>query len=83
MFEIEKLPSYVLEIARSKGVDIDNIYLTAYCDMDKEHVFCDTYLIATDKSLYALSGSTGLVSKENRATGGLDNIFYERDFYIL
>lgn len=80
MFEIEKLPSYVLEIAHSKGVDIDNIYLTAYCDMDKEHVFCDTYLIATDKSLYALSGSTGLVSKENRATGGLDNIFYERDF---
>ena len=47
MFEIEKLPAYIREAAADKGIRAEDIYLTAYCDMDSDHIFCDTYLIAT------------------------------------
>ena len=80
MFEIEKIPGYVLDLARERGVDTDNLYLTMYCDMNKEHTYCDTYLMATDKSLYVISGTVGLVSRENRAKGGLDSVWNEGEF---
>ncbi len=80
MFEIEKIPGHILKYAYDKGVDTDNIYLTARCDMNSEHVYCDTYLIATKDTLYVLWGSVGLVSRENPVKGGLDSIWNEGGF---
>ena len=54
MLEIEKIPRHILDYAYNKGVDIEDIYLTAHCDMNSEHSFCDTYLLATSDTLYVL-----------------------------
>ncbi len=80
MFEIEKLPGYILSSAADKGVSPEDIYLTSYCDMNRDHTYCDTYLIVTADTLYVISGTVGLVSKENRAKGGLDRTWSESDF---
>ena len=80
MLEIEKIPRHVLEYAYNKGVDLENIYLTARCDMNSDHRFCDTYLIATSDNLYVIWGTDGLVSRENPAKGGLDHIWNEGGF---
>ena len=80
MFEIEKLPGHILSSAAEKGVRTDDIYLTSYCDMNRDHTYCDTYLIATSDTLYVLSGHVSLVSKENRAKGGLEQVWNESEF---
>ena len=80
MFEIEKLPGHILGSAAEKGIKSDDIYLTSYCDMNRDHTYCDTYLIATSDTLYVLSGHISLVSKENRAKGGLDRVWNESEF---
>ena len=77
MLEIEKIPRHVLEYAADKGADIENIYLTTRCDMNTEHTYCDTYLMATDKILYVIWGSEGLVPRGNPAKGGLDTVWQE------
>ena len=80
MFEIDKIPGHIRHSMLEKGVDFDRIYLTAYCDMNREHTYCDTYLIATADTLYVLSGSVALAPKENRGSrgkGGLDQIWNE------
>ena len=81
MFEIDKIPGHIRKSAEDKGVDFDRIYLTAYCDMNREHTYCDTYLIATADTLYVLSGSVGLVSGENRGRGGLERVWNEDDYW--
>ncbi len=81
MFEIDKIPGHIRKSIEDKGVDFDRIYLTAYCDMNREHTYCDTYLIATADTLYVLSGSVGLASKENRGKGGLDRVWNEDDYW--
>ena len=80
MLEIEKIPCHVIEYAYNKGVDIENIYLTARCDMNSEHTFCDTYLLATSDNLYVIWGTDGLVPKGNLAKGGLDHVWNEGGF---
>ena len=69
MFEIDKIPEHIRKSARDKGVDVDRIYLTAYCDMNRDHTYCDTYLIATADTLYVLSGCVGLTPKGNQSKG--------------
>jgi len=77
MLEIDKIPHYVLDYARCKGADIDNIFLTLHCDMNSEHAYCDTYLMATNYTLYVMWGSDGLVSREDPVRGGLDTVWNE------
>ena len=80
MFEIEKLPGYIRAAAEDGGIRLDDVYLTSHCDMDREHIYCDTYLIATSDSLYVLSGTVGLSSRENHVKGGLDATWNQSDF---
>ena len=44
-----------------KGVRTEDILLAAYCDRDRDHTPCDTYLFATAEELLVLSG---LISRE-------------------
>ena len=39
-----------------KGVRTEDILLAAYCDRDRDHTPCDTYLFATAEELLVLSG---------------------------
>ena len=80
MFEIEKLPGYIRAAAEDGGIRLDDVYLTSHCDMDREHIYCDTYLIATSDTLYVLSGTVGLSSRENHVKGGLDATWNQSDF---
>ena len=68
MFEIEKLPQHILCEIADRGVRPEDVYLTSYCDMNRDHTHCDTYLIATADTLYILSGTVGLTPKGNQAT---------------
>ncbi len=79
MVSFDKIPNYVFDILTEKGADIDNIYIATYCDMDSEHNFCDTYVVATNEYLYVLSGFETLVHKEN-ARKGLDKEWIENDY---
>ena len=49
MVSFDRIPSYVFDILTEKGADVDNIYIATYCDMDSEHNFCDTYIVATNE----------------------------------
>ena len=51
MFEIDKIPVHIRRALADKGVAWEAVYLTAYCDMNREHTYCDTYLIATADTL--------------------------------
>ncbi|MBQ8393388.1 MAG: ATP-binding cassette domain-containing protein [Clostridia bacterium] len=77
MLEIDKIPTCVLDYAYGKGVDVENIFLSLRCDMNSEHTYCDTYLMATSDTLYIIWGSEGLVSRQNPVKGGLDVIWNE------
>ena len=78
MFCIDKIRCDLNPLLESHGVPVDEIILTAYCDMNAEHVFCDTYLIATLEKLYVISGSVGLSG--NGRGGHLESKFEEASF---
>ena len=79
MYSFEKIPSYVFDILSDKGADVENVYIATYCDMDDEHNFCDTYVLATNEHLYVLSGFESLVQREN-VHKGLDKQWIENDY---
>ena len=79
MFSADKIPEYIYDLLSEKGVAKEEIYLTAYCDMNSDHVYCDCYLSATKDKLYLLSGSELLKGKENSAKG-LDTYWKEIAF---
>ena len=79
MYSFEKIPGYVFDILSDKGADVENIYIATYCDMDSEHNFCDTYVLATNEYLYVLSGFESLVQREN-VHKGLDKQWIENDY---
>jgi len=60
VFCVDKIPSYIYASLESEGVDIDSIMLAAYCDMNADHIFCDTYLFATTQKIYVVSGTVKL-----------------------
>ena len=66
MLLTDKIPSYIYESLAREGVDTDKIMLGSYCDMDKNHVFCDTYVIATCESIYVISGKVMLDGTHGR-----------------
>ena len=47
MLITDKIPSCIYEALSLHGVDADKIMLATYCDMNADHVFCDTYVFAT------------------------------------
>ena len=69
MFAADSIPEYIYDLLTERGVDREKIYLMAYCDMNSEHIYCDTYLAATKERLYVISGSEALVPKERKGKG--------------
>lgn len=79
MLITDKIPSCIFDFLISEGVDVDSIMLATYCDMNADHVFCDTYVIATVEKLYVISGSGGLENKDKIA-GKLDSVWRAESF---
>lgn len=57
LFEIDKIPDEIYAVLTEKGIPKDEILLAAYCDRDRSHTPCDTYLAATQKELAVLTGT--------------------------
>ena len=57
MLLTDRIPDHVYESLRKEEVDVDKIMMATYCDMDREHVFCDTYIVANAESVYVISGT--------------------------
>ena len=57
MLLTDRIPDHVYESLRREGVDTDKIMMATYCDMNREHVFCDTYIVATEENVYVISGT--------------------------
>ena len=57
LFEIDKIPAEIYAVFAEKGIAREDILLAAYCDRDREHTPCDTYLVATAGELAILSGT--------------------------
>ena len=84
MYVAQKVPQYIFALLKEKGVDVNDIYLATYCDMDKQHNFCDTYVVLTGSKLYVLSG-LGTLEKKQKGRKGLDVCFVETAYteYLL
>lgn len=84
MFVSQTISAEIFALFKEKGVNVDDIYLATYCDMDKEYNFCDTYIVLTGDKLCVLSGVKTLDKKEN-AYKGLDICFIEQAYneYLL
>ena len=81
MLITDKIPSCIYEALSLHGVDADKIMLATYCDMNADHVFCDTYVFATLDMLYVVSGSGGLES-EGQGIGKLESVWREESLPI-
>ncbi len=79
MFASQRIPQYIFSVLAAKGIKTENIYLATYCDMDAGHVFCDTYVIVTDDTVYVLSGYEELEKKDAHRKG-LNLCFNEKAF---
>ena len=77
LFSIDKIPEYILSSLESEGVAVSELMLGAYCDMNADFVFCDTYLFATTTKLYVLSGSVLL---NGEGSGHLEKSWQETAF---
>lgn len=66
MLCFDKIPQYIYDVFSEKGIQKKDIYLLTYCDMDAEHSFCDTYIIATGEKIYVVSGRTVLDKTQNK-----------------
>jgi len=83
MLITDKIPEYIYLSLEKEGVGRDEIMLASYCDMNDDHIFCDTYIFATEKKMYLVSGSVQL---EGAKTAGgrpeslwVEDIFRELD----
>ena len=79
MFLSQRIPQYVYAILAEKGVKTEDIYIATYCDMDNNHIFCDTYIIVTDNVICVLSGNENLEQRQSHRKG-LDICFEEKAF---
>ena len=46
MLLTDKIPEYIYNSLESEGVNLSDLMLATYCDMNEDHVFCDTYILA-------------------------------------
>ena len=76
MLITDKIPNFIFELMAKKGVNRDDIVLTTYCDMDKNHVFCDTYIFATLEKIYVVSGIDRLVQGVKKP----ERVWEEQDY---
>lgn len=60
MFEIDRIPSAVLEVLAGRGIEYSSILMSAYCDRNRDQAPCEVYLLATAEELHILSGVTAI-----------------------
>lgn len=83
MFEIDRIPIAVKEHLNQKGVAYEKVVLAAYADRNREHTPCETYLFATDKELYILSGVCVSAARPAKKYGNMPKLesgFFEHTF---
>jgi len=78
LFCFGNIPQYVFDLLYAKSVKSEDIYLLTYCDMNNEHIFCDSYIAVTKSSLLIISGTEVLSPKHNRK--GLDSFWQENSY---
>ena len=78
MLQTDKIPEYIYSSLESEGGKREEVILSAYCDMNKDHVFCDTFVLVTLNKLYVISGSVALDSGDRR--GHIEKLWREESF---
>ena len=79
MLITDKIPEHIYLSLEKEGIAREEIMLASYCDMNSDHVFCDTYVFATEKRLCLVSGSVRLEGAKN-AGGRPENVWVEDEF---
>ena len=79
MLVTDKIPNHVYESLKREGVNTDKIMMATYADMDRDHVFCDTYIVATADSLYVISGTVSISGAEP-SNKQIDRVWNESAF---
>ena len=80
MFEIDRIPSTVLELIEQKGISRDSLCLGAFCDRDRNHMPAQIYLLATKDQLLILEGAvstTDVAAKRRRGKLPIEKRFLE------
>ncbi len=80
MLLTEKIPAYIYDSLKREGIDISGIMLATYCDMNSEHVFCDTYVISTKERIYVISGSVSLDGRQGKT---VSRTWHETEFRAI
>ncbi len=81
MLATDKIPAYIYKSLADEGVNVADIVLMTYCDMNDEHALCDTYVVATIDSIYIISGTTKIVQTgKKHATPPVEAIWEEKRF---
>ena len=82
MLVTDKIPQHIYDILRGRGFDVDGVMLATYCDMNDEHIFCDTYIFSTEKQIAVISGTVGFNNSCGKR-GGLQKIWNETAYKTL
>ncbi len=77
MLLIDKIPNHIFESLRREGIDTGKIMLASYCDMNREHTFCDTYILADLESIYIISGTVLITGAQGRE---IEREWHENEF---
>ena len=83
MFEIDRIPSVIIDSLHQKNIRSEDILLGAYCDRNRDMEPCQTYLFVTEEHLFILSGviTSGLKNSKNRIKDpSLKREWQEREF---
>ena len=80
LFEIDKIPAEIYTVLAEKGISREDILLAAYCDRDRSHTPCDTYLAATSEVLAVL---TGTFSRETDIRGKRTSKIWNESEYTV
>lgn len=78
MFLIDKIPEYIFKSLKEEGVVTEKIMLGAYCDKNSDHIWCDTYIVATTDKLFVISGSVSAERAEEKKRA--ENVWLETSF---
>ena len=83
MFEIDTIPSAVIDALKARQIEPDALLLGAFCDRDREQRPASVYLFATEEQLLILSGVLTSEGSERKPKGSAAEkraSFEERSF---
>lgn len=77
MVQINRVPPDVWKALGKKGIAEKDIMLAAKCDMNRDGVRCDNWLLATSGEFLCLAGSSAVVPRAGRRKPGIASEFLE------